>query len=65
MPDFQHRHYEAIASMMKATKPDSHHQGDSWQWRYTVQEMCKLFRNDNARFQEARFRKACGECDCD
>jgi hypothetical protein len=47
---FNKRHYELFATALKHAPTLSDF----------VEDMCVIFRNDNPKFDEKRFRKACG-----
>jgi hypothetical protein len=49
MPAFQQRHFEKIAFALQVAETKEQ----------IITELCKLFRADNGRFCEARFRHAC------
>ena len=63
MPSFQHRHYEAIASVMKHTKPGAWDKDSACylQWSYTVAELAVLFLTANPGFKPTQFFVACGQ----
>ena len=50
---FSRQHYEAIAKIIKDTTGDGTKE-------HLCDEFIKLFKKDNSRFEEARFREACG-----
>lgn len=49
---FTKRHFEAIAKLIKQSDADSK--------TVIAQDMAKLFKEDNPRFNTDRFYKACG-----
>ncbi|WCD56042.1 hypothetical protein [Caulobacter phage BL198] len=57
----QRRHYQFVADVMKDTKPSDLGPAEMDQWSATVDLFVRRFRADNYRFQEDRFRKACGQ----
>jgi hypothetical protein len=65
---FQKRHMEAIANLLKGTKPDvdsaiypeDYRDGRKTQWAVIVMQFANLFTLANPRFDHKRWRKACG-----
>ena len=57
---FQQRHYEALALMMQAAKPEDHWDANKkTQWEVIRNRMVEMFKADNARFKPTRFMAAC------
>jgi hypothetical protein len=63
---FTPKHYEAIASMLQWVHPardeatlGEAHRGKLEQWSATRDELAKMFKDGNAKFDVARFERAC------
>lgn len=54
------RHLELIAEVLREVKPAFPTQGESLQWRWTVERFTAELNSVNDRFDAARFEKACG-----
>lgn len=53
------KHYKLIATVLRNGRPDG--TGSNFMvWRYTVNDFTEAFAKDNPRFDEAKFREACG-----
>lgn len=59
---FQSRHYQAIAEVMKRSKPSaqSYFGPCGVQWDITVSELGAMFECDNDNFRAEQFYQACG-----
>lgn len=61
--DFQKRHYEQIAQVLRETRPENDgevglYMDNMRQWETTAHAMIKLFVQDNPKFDMDRFIKA-------
>jgi len=55
------KHYVAIAGVLKSTRPAEHWDANKReQWTLDVRAIADVLAQDNARFDRARFIKACG-----
>lgn len=54
---FQRKHFELVAQVLRAQKP----KGDFYpEWSAIVNHFCIQFHSLNAKFDEAKFKTACG-----
>lgn len=61
MPDFQKRHYEAIATAIReTTQPHPTDDGEAVCLKCLVYQLTRLFEADNPHFDVGRFEKAVG-----
>ena len=60
MPMFSRQHYKAIAAVLAGMRPNhAAHVVADRVWNTAVDDLCNAFREDNPRFKEEVFRKAC------
>jgi len=61
MPNFQQRHYEALAQILQDTQPKPSTKAQSrFEYReQIIRTICRALKADNKNFNEDRFRLAC------
>lgn len=52
--------YIAIAQTLRMTKPPTTDSSGMWTWQQVVYQLAGTLADDNARFDQTRFLKACG-----
>ena len=57
---FSRQHYQAIADIIMAEMRDSEGNEVPAALKSVVKKMCIFFKNDNLRFDQAKFMRACG-----